>query len=177
MAPPDSTLRRPDGIGRQHIELAAGTRHASLLSVLVLGAVVAAGLSGFAGGRAQTPSVATAAASLAVEMPSVIRVGQMLQTRVRVAARQPIDNLVIAVPSSLFDQITTNAMVPGAASESYDNGMWLLHFGKMHAGGAFMLQLSQQINPHSSGSDRGRVQVRDGVRVLAELPLEMKVLP
>lgn len=171
-------VRWPDGIGPQHSDPpTARTRHASLLSVLLLGAIVAVGLSGWAGGRMQTVSIDNDAVSVSVRTPTTIRVGQILQVRVHVAARRPVEELVLALQGSLLDQIAANAMIPGAASEAYENGMWVMHFQELSDGGEFVLQFSQQINPRLSGINSGRLQVRDGAQLLAELPLAMKVLP
>jgi hypothetical protein len=153
-------------------------RHASVLSLVVLGTVVGLGLSGaLGGGRVERRAIDNAAVELAVRMPAVVRSGEMLETRVQVVAHKRIAQLVIGIDPALWRELTTNSQAPEPQSESYADGLLRLDHGALESGEKFDLQISQQVNPRLFGSNRGRIVVLDGARRLAELELDLKVLP
>ena len=168
----------PDGIGPGHLEPHRGlARHASPASLLVLGAVVAAGLSGFAGSRSATHEVANAAVELTVRTPGIVRNGEILETMIDVRPRRRIGKLVIAVEAGLWRELTINSTVPTAADEGFEDGLFRFSFAKLEAGEPFLFKIDQQINPALGGRNRGRIVVLDDKERLAELPLELMVLP
>ena len=171
-------LPPPDGIHQGHIETRQGLRrHASILSLAVLGAVLAAGLSGYAGEKRIGLAVDNAAGQFRLEAPSIVRNGNIIETRVRVVAKRRIGKLVIGIEPGLWRQITTNSTTPDAANESFADGLFRFAFDKLDPGKVFEFQINQQVNPNLIGANRGRVVFLDGNDVLAQIPVAMRVLP
>ena len=178
MVSPTTGPQPPDGIEPEQIEPRHGLgHHASLLSIGVLGAIVALGVSGFAGGRISHLVARGEAAEMTLTTPRVVRSGDILETRLQVVARQRIGKLVIGVERGLWREVTTNSMVPAAGDESHGDGFARFAFGPLEAGRSFEWQVAQQINPSLVGRNRGRVVVFDGERPLAETTVTMEVLP
>jgi hypothetical protein len=167
----------PDGIGAEHIDLRPKQRRPGILSLVILGALVAIGLSGYAGGGSAQHEVRNAAGLFVVRAPDTIRNGEIFETRLRVVARRPIGKLVIGVDPAFWRELTTNSTVPQAGEETFRDGLFRFSFDKVEAGAAFEFQVAQQINPGLWGTNRGRVVFLDGDTVLAELPVALRVLP
>lgn len=170
---------RPDGIRPEQAEAQRGhgATHANAASLLLLSGVVALGLSGAAGGRTAQWKADTAELSLHVTAPKVIRNGNIFETTVRVAARAPIEKLVIGIEAALWREVTINSTVPAAARESFRAGFFRYQFEALPAGGSFEFKIDQQLNPALEGSNRGRIVVFDGERAVVEIPMSMRVLP
>ncbi len=168
----------PDGIDAENLQPDAPfRRHSSLFSLVLLGAVVAWGLSGLAGDRHADHSVDNASGRFELWAPVIARCGNVIESRVHVVAKRRIAKLVIGVDAPLWHQITTNSMVPAAASEASVQGQHRFSFDAIEAGQRFDLQIAQQINPSLFGVNHGRVIFLDGDQPLAEMALEIKVLP
>ena len=168
----------PDGIAAEHIDKRGGLHaHASILSLLVLGAIVAWGASGYAGSRVERRSVAADAVALVVSAPSLIRNGEVYETTFEVTARRRIGKLVLAVSPSLWRETTTNSMVPQPGEQTFENGMFRFAFEPLEAGASFLVKADLQINPSLFGDNAGDVVVLDGRQRLASLPLRIRVLP
>ena len=168
----------PDGIGPEHLEPHRGlSRHASPASIVVLAALVVFGLSGLAGSRSRSSEVANAAVELNLRAPTVVRNGEVFETVIEVRPRRRIGKLVIGIEAGLWREVTVNSMVPAAADESFDDGHFRFTFAAVEAGRSFVFKIDQQINPALGGRNRGRVVVFDDQDRLAELPLELMVLP
>ena len=168
----------PDGIGPGHLEPHRGlARHASPASIVVLAALVVFGLSGLAGSRSGTTDIANAAVELSVRAPSVVRNGEMLEAVIDVRPRRRIGKLVIGIEEGLWREVTVNSMVPAAAEESFEGGLFRFAFAAVEPGQSFVFKIDQQVNPALGGRNRGRVVVFDDKDRLAELPLELMVLP
>ena len=177
MAKKRPQLQPPDGIGTEHIDLRSRHRRPALVSLVILGAVVAFGLSGLAGGRRAEHVVHNAAGAFSFTSPDVVRNGEMLESRARVVAARPIGKLVIGIEPTLWRELTTNSTIPQAGEESYRDGLFRFAFDKVEAGRTFEFQVAQQINPNLWGTNSGRVVFLDGDHVLAEIPVVMHVLP
>jgi len=177
MAKQRSQSHPPDGISTEHIALRPRHRRPAVISLLILGAVVATGLSGLAGGRRAEHVVHNAAGAFSFTAPDVVRNGELLESRARVIAERPIGKLVIGIEPALWRELTTNSTVPQAGEESYRDGLFRFTFDRLEAGATFEFQVAQQVNPSLWGVNRGRVVFLDGDRVLAEIPIAMRVLP
>ncbi|NUZ05801.1 hypothetical protein [Piscinibacter koreensis] len=169
--------KRPDGIGREIEERSSQHHHASTLSLIVLGALVAWGASGFAGSRNEDFAVDAAALALHVSTPTRARNGEIYETRVSVAARERIGKLVVGISPALWRDSTVNSLVPAPAEESHEDDLFRFTYGPVEAGQTFEAKFDLQINPTRIGSERGVVAVFDGNRKLADLPLQLRVLP
>lgn len=173
--------RAPDGIVRAHTLPHRGlVRHASPLSLLVLGTLLMLGMSGLlghAGMDRHTYRSDTQSHTLDIEMPTVIRTGDFYETRLHIKAGADIHKLTLAVPVALWREITVNAMIPQPGSESADGEAYTFDFGPLAAGKELRIKISAQVNPRLHGLLAGQIEVRDGERVLVRAPRQLRVLP
>lgn len=173
--------RAPDGIVRAHTLPHKGlVRHASPLSLLVLGGVLLLGISGLlghAGMDRDTYRSDTRSHTLDVEMPVVIRTGDFFETRLHVKAGADIAKLTLAIPVSLWREITVNAMVPQPESEGADGEAYTFDFGPLRAGKEMRIKISAQVNPRLHGVLEGELELRDGDHLLVRAPRRLRVLP
>ena len=168
---------RPDGISDDHIRPLAGwRRHASPLSLVVFATVVALAFLGIFG-HERNWAADGVGASLDVHMPEVIRNGEFFEMRVTVVAEAEVDELVIEVDHSLWQDITVNTVLPAPSEEASVDGRYRLTFADLPAGTTFLLKVDGQVNPDIVGGNDGSVTVRDGDDLLAEVAVSMGVLP
>lgn len=167
----------PDGIADEHIRPIEGwRRHASPLSLVVFGAVVALALSGWLG-RERTWSAEGRGAALEVHAPEIIRNGEFLEMRVRVTSDAPITELVIGIDESLWEDVTVNTMIPAASDEASEDGEVRLTFAELAAGTTFLFKVDMQINPDIVGGNSGTLTIYDGEAELVATELSITVLP
>jgi hypothetical protein len=168
----------PQGLGPDSERPRKWHRHASPLSLILVGAFVAAGLSGKLGGTPH-PHLKTTAGGvrLSIETPAIIRNGEIFETRIGVVANRPVDDLVLAVSPSLWRDITINSMIPAPADEKSEQGEYRFSYGPVAAGDRIDVKIAGQVNPALFAGTTGRIAVMDGDRTLAAQPLSMRVLP
>jgi len=167
----------PDGIASEHLEEIAGwRRHASPLSLVVFGAVVAAALSGFLG-HERDWEASSNGTSLSIHMPEVIRNGEFLEMRITVEAGQEIGALAVGIDQALWEDMTVNTMIPAASEETSEDGEFRFTFGELSSGTSFLLKIDAQINPDIVGGNAGTITVYDGDEPLVTATIEMAVLP
>ena len=130
-----------------------------------------------AGSRSSTHDAANAAVELTVRTPAIVRNGEILETVIDVRPRRRIAKLVIGVEEGLWRGVTVNSTVPTAAEESFHSGLFRFGFAAAEPGQSFVLKIDQQVIPGLGGRNRGRVVVFDDKDPLAELALELTVLP
>ena len=178
-APPPADADRPDGIGPSQIdESPSRFGHAArLLSLVVLGTVVALGLSGVLGGRDALLQATGDGVEVSVRTPQVIRNGQFFETTLQVTAQRDIDTLVLRIPPALWRDFTVNSAVPAAAEEGFEDGDYAFTFDRLKAGDRFETKFDLQINPDATGHRQGAIGVFDGERRLATVPVQIRVLP
>lgn len=114
---------------------------------------------------------------LHVHAPEVIRNGEFLEMRIRVASERPIQELVIGIEATLWEDMTVNTMIPAATDEESSDGEFRFTFAPMEAGGEFLLKLDLQVNPDIVSGNDGVVSVHDGEERLVSVDLSMAVLP
>ncbi len=168
---------RPDGIGEEH-ERPVGTlrRHASPLSLIVFGTVVALGLAGVFGHEREWRAESTGVA-LAVHAPEIIRNGEFFEMRIRVVSDEPIGELVIGVEQALWTDMTVNTMIPAAAEEQSTNGEFRFSFDALEPATPFLLKVDMQVNPDIVGGNDGRITVYDGDEALVDASVSIGVMP
>jgi hypothetical protein len=167
----------PDGIGDEHAQPVASWRHhASPLSLVVFGAVVALGLAGVLGHerdwQAQTNGV-----SLEVHASETTRNGEFLEMRIRVESDEPIGELVIGVEQELWEDMTVNTMIPAPTDEESADGEFRFTFATLEPERPFLLKVDAQVNPDIIGGNDGLVTVYDGDRELVQTRIAIAVLP
>ena len=167
----------PDGIRAEHASLpSARTRHANPIGVIVLGVLVAVAMLGFAG-RERTTSASGGGVEMTLHAPELIRSGEFFEFRLEVRTATAVDDLVIAIPVALWEDVTINTMIPAPAEESSEAGEILLAYGPFEPGSTFVLKVDAQINPDILGPNEGTLRISDGDVTLVELPVTMGVLP
>lgn len=166
----------PDGI----VPADADGRGARLnwISLAVLGAVMLAALLGmFGGGKAGSIVAETSAARLEVHAPRVLRSGMFFETRIHLAAQAPIADAVIVVPASLWRDMTVNTMIPAPSEEKAEKGRFRFSYGAMKPGDVLDIKIDGQINPPLFAGNSGSVELHDGERTIAAIPIRITVLP
>lgn len=115
MSTDDKQLTAPDGIGDEHARPIAGwRRHASPLSLVVFGIVVVLALGGVLGHEREWSAQGNGV-TLQVHASETIRNGEFFEMRIEVESDEPIGELVIGVDEALWEDMTVNTMIPGAA--------------------------------------------------------------
>jgi len=153
-------------------------RHASPISILILGSLLLAAVLGFTGGQPSPPRTADfGEARLMVKTPVIIRNGEFFETDLTLTAEAPLDDAVIAVTPALWHDMTVNTMIPAPAEESFKDGYFHFSYGPLDAGERLHVKIDGQINPPLFAGTRGEIAVFDGDRRIGAMPLRIKVLP
>ena len=171
------TTAFPDGIDDDHVTALEGwRRHASPLALVVFGAVVLLALTGMLGHERDWQAQA-GVTSLAVHAPETIRNGEFFEMRITVESDEQIDELGIGVATSLWEDMTVNTMIPGAAEETSRDGEFRFTFDRLEGGSAFELKVDLQVNPDIVGGNEGSITVYDGESAVTTVAIRMSVLP
>lgn len=174
-----TSRKLPDGLGKQHLEQGKGVeRHASILSLGVLGCFLAIAMTGTLGGGFNSHlEIGNDRIALAYDGPTKLRNGMFFEAHVLVRALQPIKKLEISLEPSLVHDLTMNSMVPAAADETFEDGAFRFSFDKMETGDRFDVKFDFQINPSLFAGTHGRIAVYDGDTELATIPVDITVWP
>jgi hypothetical protein len=171
------TTAYPDGIGDDNVRLIEGwQRHASPLALVVFGAVVLLALTGMLGHERDWRSEVEGT-RLAVHAPEIIRNGEFFELRMTVESDEQIDELVVGVATSLWEDMTVNTMIPAATEESGEAGAFRFTFDRLDAGSVFELKVDLQVNPDILGGNEGDITVYDGEEAITQVTIGMTVLP
>lgn len=169
----------PDGIDRSNLE-GGGPLSLKLrwFVLFFLGAILALAMFGKLGGADSPVLVAKGqSGSLTVEAPATLRNGEFFEMHFAGQAHRALAKPTLAIASSYWQDLTINTMIPGPASEAYEDGFFLFEFDPIEAGKTINFKIDGQVNPPMFGGTRGTVQWRDGDTVLAEAPVRLRVLP
>lgn len=128
-------------------------------------------------GVEETLTKETEVATVSWHAPARVRNGEFLEMRLQVDALEQIDELVVGVEASLWEDFTVNTFLPAATEETSEDGELLFTFGPLEAGGSFLMKVDAQINPDMLWRNEGTVTVYDGDEAIVELPIVMEVLP
>ena len=63
---------------------------------------------------------------------------------------------MIGVEESLWEDMTVNTMIPGAADEASANGEFRFTFAELEPGTPFLLKVDLQVNPDIVAGNDGR---------------------
>lgn len=166
----------PDGIATRNVEEHGGRWN--WVSLAVLGALMLAALIGaFGGGKSPVRVADGPVARFEIATPHTIRNGEFYEMRVRVDAKAPIAKAVLVVPVALWRDMTVNTMIPAASEEKAQGGAFRFDYGELKPGEILDLKFDGQINPALFAGTRGTIALADGERTLAEIPLNIRVLP
>jgi hypothetical protein len=165
----------PDGIEARHAD-PHSSRNVAWYRVMVVGALLLAALFGLVGGSPTRPQIVRSqAVELQVHVPNPIRNGMFVEWRIHIKAKQPVADLVVAVPANLWQDMTINSLIPAASEERFANGNFLFHFGALGAGDDLLFKIDGQVNPPRMSSQQGAIRIIDGERELASAPIAMRV--
>jgi hypothetical protein len=169
--------RAPHGIGEEHWRPLSGwRRHASPLSLIVFGVVVALGLTGTLGHERDWVA-SNRGTRLSVHAPEVIRSGEFFEMRIGVESDTRLDELAIGISQSLWEDITVNTLIPAATEEASANGEFRFTFAELPADTPFLLKFDLQINPDIVGGNEGTITLYDGDTQLTSVAIGITVLP
>lgn len=153
-------------------------RHASPISILILGGLLLAATLGLTGGQPSPPRTADFSdARLTVKTPTIIRNGEFFETDITLTANAPLGDAVVAVSPALWHDMTVNTMIPAPAEESFKDGRFHFSYGPLDAGDRLHIKIDGQINPPLFAGTNGDIAVFDGDRRIGAMPLRIKVLP
>ncbi len=171
--------RFPDGLGEENLH--GGrlfARHASPLSVIILGTLLMLAMFDVAGGQPSTPVQRDfGAATLAVDTPRTLRNGEFFETRIDIHTRADIEDAVIAVTPDLWRDMTINTTLPSPTEEKFEKGLLRWSYGPMKAGDTLHVKIDGQINPPLFAGTSGSIFLYDGDRRVGRLPISIKVFP
>jgi len=147
----------------------------ALLVLLV--AVVGAGLLNAFGQRPTTSTAAGTAARLRVYAPVHARSGLVYAARFRIDARQEIKDATLILWPGWAEQYTVNGLAPQPEAEGSADGKLNFGFGHIAAGQHLTFWISLQVNPTNIGRRSQRVELYDGKRLLATVNRTITVFP
>ena len=172
----DNATTYPDGI--EPADTKGGGARFNWISLAVLGLFMVAALLGvFGGGKARSMVMEAPAATLEVHTPRVLRSGLFFETRIRVTAKTPIADAVIVIPASLWRDMTINTMIPAPSEEKAEKGAFRFSYGELKPGEMLDIKVDGQINPPLFAGNSGTIELHDGDRPIAAIPIEITVLP
>ncbi len=171
--------RFPDGLDEDNLH--GGrlfARHASPLSVILLGSLLILALFDVAGGQPSTPMQRDfGAATLTVDTPTTLRNGEFFETRIDIRAHADIEDAVLAVTPDLWRDMTINTTLPSPAEETFENGLLRWSYGPVKRGDTLHVKIDGQINPPLFAGTSGAILLYDGKRRVGRLPLSIRVFP
>lgn len=147
----------------------------ALLVLLV--AVVGAGLLNAFGQRPTTSTAAGPAARLRVYAPVHARSGLVYAARFRIDARQELKAATLILWPGWAEQYTVNGVAPQPEAEASAGGKLSFGFGHIAAGQHLTFWLSLQVNPTNVGRRSQRVELYDGERLLATVNRSITIFP
>ena len=171
-------MAAPDGISEEPTGDGLWNRHASPVSILILGSILACAFAGFTGGQPSPKEVADfGRATLAVKTPHIIRNGEFFETEIEISPVAAIGDATVAISADLWRDMTVNTMIPAAGTESFAEGRYRFAYGPLKAGQTLRIKVDGQINPPLFAGTEGEISLYDGERLVGRQPLRIKVLP
>jgi len=138
--------------------------------------VVALGMAGLLGRETVWHAEANGV-TLAVHGSEIIRNGEFLEMRISVESQAPLSELAIGVEEGLWEDMTVNTMIPGAADEASVDGEFRFTFAELGANRTFLLKVDLQVNPDIVAGNAGAVTVYNDGEPIASTNVTITVLP
>jgi len=174
----DQRLERPDGLGERLVQRGLWHRHASPITLVILGTVLVLAFAGFAGGQPSPRNESNfGRAALSIKTPKIIRNGEFFETDIVIRTTAPIDDAVLAIDATLWRDMTINTMIPAPADEEFKEGAFRFSYGPLDAGETLRVKIDGQINPPLFAGTRGGIAIYDSERLIGRQPVSIKVLP
>ena len=158
---------------------AAGRREVSIRRILVLlvTALLVAGLLNVFGQRPQTVRAGTSTASLKVYAPERVRGGLYYEARFTITARQDVKDARLVLNSGWLEGMTLNTIEPSPVGEASRDGKLALDLGHVRAGTSYILFIQMQVNPTNIGHRSQDVALYDGDTFLTSVDRSVTVFP
>lgn len=168
----------PQGIDEAHLKAKGWHRHASPLSILLLGVLMVLALFGVFGGQPHPRrTIDTSAATMHLQLPERLRNGEFFEMRIRVDTKRTFTDLTLAVSSTYWKDLTINTMIPAPSEEKSEGGRYLFSYGEVTAGEALTIKFDGQINPPLFAGTQGEIALLDGDTEIATVPVMLRVYP
>ena len=145
--------------------------------VLLLVALLAAGLANVFGQRPGSSSGAVPAASLKVYAPSRVRSGLYYEARFHVFAKRELKDARLLLDSGWGEGMTINTIEPSPVGEASVNGKISLDLGHVPEGQSYLLFVQLQVNPTNVGRRSQDVALYDGDERLLTIERDITVFP
>lgn len=177
-APPHNVLERPQGIEDTHIHSIWWHKHASPMSILLIGVLLFAAVFGVFGGQPHpVRTITTSEASVELQFPEILRNGEFFEMRATITARRPFKDLRLAIDATYWRDLTINTMVPGPTEETSEKGQYVFSYGPVKSGQAVTLKFDGQINPPMFAGTRGHLTLMDEEKTISVIPVALRVYP
>jgi hypothetical protein len=145
--------------------------------LVLLVALLAAGLANVFGQRPQTTEAAAPAADLSVYAPERVRAGLLYMARMTIEARSDLKHATLVLDSGWLEQMSLNTVEPSPIGESSRDGRLALDFGALPAGRRLVVFLDFQVNPTNIGHRSQDVELADGERPLTRTKRSITIFP
>jgi hypothetical protein len=168
------TLDRAEHIELHKRQLEPRIRFAVLL---VIAAIIVAGLLNVFGQSPGTRTAAGEAAELRVSAPMAARGGLIYEARFEVEARRDLNQPAFVLDPGWFDGLTINTFQPDPTDWEQRNGRNVLIYGPVEAGQKLVVRLQYQVNPTAVGRRDQDVVLEDSGEVLAVVDRSATLYP
>ncbi len=171
---------RPDGIVLTRHRDLQGIGHriwARRIGLLVVGAIILAGLFNLFGQRPETVGAQAPRATLHLYAPERVRSGLLFMARFTIHANEDVKNAALLLSPGWAESITINTIEPGPISEGSRNGDLLFTLGHIPKGQNHVLFMEFQANPTNVGRRVQDVALYDGATRLLTIHRTITVFP
>jgi hypothetical protein len=177
-AAPQANTDRPQGIDDSHVYEVWWHKHASPVSIMLIGALLAAAVLGLFGGQPHpVRNVATPAATVELQFPEILRNGEFFEMRATITTRRKFDDLRLGIDAHYWRDLTINTMIPAPSDEKSENGEYIFSYGPIESGQKVTLKFDGQINPPLFAGTKGHLKLMDGYETVSVIPVALKVFP
>lgn len=167
----------PYRITERHIEPRRRTAAQVALWMILLAPLLAAIFGFLGGGPSERTTVRNPLAELSVDAQRIARSGNWFETVIVAVPRRDVADLTIAIDQPLWRRMSIDTLAPDAEKAEFKEGSFRYAFGPLRAGERFEMKLDGQLQSWGYRRLRGEVELLDGERPLASVPLTITVLP
>jgi hypothetical protein len=164
---------------RHHRDLVGRERNPWTRRVLLVlvAALIVAGLANAFGQRPSTSRIEADAASLKVYSPERVRGGLLFMARFTVIAKRDLKSATLVLDPGWLESMTVNTIEPSPVGEASRNGRLALDFGHLPAGHSLVVFIDFQVNPTNVGHRSQSVALYDGEQPIAGVKRSVTIFP
>lgn len=145
--------------------------------LLLLAALMVAGLANVFGQAARNATGTAPEAALEVRSPDAVRGGLIYQVRFTVSARDELEKAILVLDRGWLEGLTINTVEPAPLGEASKDGSLALDLGHVPAGDKYVFYLQYQVNPTSIGRREQNTTLMDDDRVILSLRRSLTIYP